>query len=152
VGFLPQDISVVLPDPRGTEAFAHEKHTKAPEGAATGVVAGGAVGGALGVLLGIGALAIPGLGPFIAAGPIMAGLSGVAAGGAVGGVTGTLVGMGIPEVEAKLFEDRLRSGNILIGVHTEDAAMRDRAKEVFKRAHVKDTPTISEKEGRAHAR
>jgi hypothetical protein len=82
----------------------------------------------------------------------MAGLSGIAAGGAVGGVTGTLVGMGIPQVEAKLFEDRLRSGNVLIAVHTEDSAMRDRAKEVFKRARVKDTSTISEKEGRAHPR
>ena len=152
VGFRPQDISAVFPDMRGTQGFAHEKHTKAPEGAVAGAAGGGLLGGTLGVLAGIGALAIPGLGPFIAAGPIMAGLSGIAAGAAVGGVTGALVGMGIPEVEAKLYEDRLRAGNILIAVHTEDSEMRDRAIRVFKQVGVKETSTISEKEGRSHPR
>jgi|SRR5580692_2844925 hypothetical protein len=101
-GFSAKDISALFPDNKGTKAFAHEQHTKAPEGAAAGAGAGGIVGGTLGVLAGIGALAIPGLGPFIAAGPIMAGLSGIAAGAAVGGFTGALVGMGIPESEVKI--------------------------------------------------
>src|SRR6185436_9667628 len=103
-GFSSNDISVLFPDKEGTRDFAHEKNTKAPEGAVTGASAGGAIGGTLGVLAGIGALAIPGAGPFIAAGPIMAALSGAAAGAAVGGLTGDLVGMGIPELEAKQYE------------------------------------------------
>src|SRR5579871_896890 len=108
-GFSNGDISVLLPDSQGTRDFAHQKETKAPEGATTGGITGGIVGGTLGVLAGIGTLAIPGLGPFIAAGPIMAGLAGAGAGGAVGGVIGLLIGMGIPEYEAKRYEGRLKS-------------------------------------------
>src|ERR1041385_2151520 len=107
-GFSNNDISVLLPDKSGTKDFAHEKGTKAPEGATTGGVAGGVLGGALGWLAGIGALAIPGLGPFIAAGPIMAALGGAAVGGTVGGITGALVGLGIPEYEAKRSEGKIR--------------------------------------------
>ncbi len=143
-GFVSSDISALFPDSRGTKAFAHEQHTKAPEGAAAGAGAGGLIGGTLGVLAGIGALAIPGLGPFIAAGPIMAGLSGIAAGAAVGGFTGALVGMGIPEFEAKMYETRLKAGNILISVHTEDGDERTRAVDVFKKAGVKDVSTQAE--------
>jgi hypothetical protein len=143
-GFGANEISVLLPDNKGTKAFAHEQHTKAPEGAAAGAGAGGIIGGTLGVLAGIGALAIPGLGPFIAAGPIMAGLSGIAAGAAVGGFTGALVGMGIPEFEAKVYETKLKAGNILISVHTEDGDERKRAADIFKNAGVKDVSTQSE--------
>src|SRR5689334_24839863 len=100
-GFSDNDISVLFPDKTGTRDFAHEQHTKAPEGAATGAGTGGVLGGAFGWLVGIGALAIPGLGPFIAAGPLMAALSGAAAGAALGGLTGALIGIGIPEYEAK---------------------------------------------------
>src|SRR4029079_13905301 len=106
------DISVLLPDKTGTRDFAHEQHTKAPEGAAVGAGSGAVLGGALGWLVGIGALAIPGLGPFIAAGPIMPALSGAAVGGTVGGLTGALLGMGVPELEAKRYEDRVKNGNI----------------------------------------
>src|SRR6187455_3329476 len=112
--FSNDDISVLFPDKNGTRHFAHEQHTKAPEGAATGAGTGGLVGGALGWLAGIGVLAIPGLGPFIAAGPILAALSGAAVGAAVGGVTGALVGLGIPEYEAKLYEGKVKEGNYLI--------------------------------------
>src|SRR5262245_23113985 len=119
-GFSDNDISVLFPDKTGTRDFAHEQHTKAPEGAATGGIAGGALGGTVGLLAGIGALAIPGLGPFIAAGPIMAALSGAAVGAAVGGLTGALIGMGIPENEAKLYEGKVMSGNILISAHAEN--------------------------------
>jgi hypothetical protein len=143
-GFGTNDISALFPDSKGTKAFAHEQHTKAPEGAAAGAGAGGIVGGTLGVLAGIGALAIPGLGPFIAAGPIMAGLSGIAAGAAVGGLTGALVGMGIPEFEAKAYETKLKAGNILISVHTEDGDERSRAAEIFKQCGVKGASTQAE--------
>jgi hypothetical protein len=143
-GFASSDISALFPDNKGTKAFAHEQHTKAPEGAATGASAGGIIGGTLGILAGIGALAIPGLGPFIAAGPIMAGLSGIAAGAAVGGLTGALVGIGIPEFEAKVYESKLKAGNILVSVHTEDGDERKRAIEVFKQAGVKDVSTQGE--------
>src|SRR5246500_527209 len=119
-GFRNTDISVLFPESSGTRDFAHEKSTKAPEGATTGAGTGGVLGGALGWLMGIGALAIPGLGPFIAAGPIMAALSGAAAGAALGGLTGALIGWGIPEYEAKRYEGKIREGNILISVHTED--------------------------------
>src|SRR5450432_4624075 len=119
-GFRTEDISVLLPGNVGTKDFAHEMHTKAPEGATAGAGTGAVVGGTLGLLAGIGALAIPGLGPFIAAGPLMAALSGVAAGATVGGVTGALVGLGIPEMEAKRYEGKIRSGNLLISVHTEN--------------------------------
>src|SRR6202049_2702937 len=107
-GFRNIDLSVLFPENVGTKDFAYEKGTKAPEGAATGATSGAVIGGALGWLVGIGALAIPGLGPFIAAGPIMAALAGAGVGGAVGGVTGALVGMGIPEFEAKRYEGRLQ--------------------------------------------
>src|SRR5512138_2393917 len=119
-GFSYNDISVLLPDKGSTREFAHEKGTKAPEGAVTGVGAGGVLGGALGWLVGVGALAIPGVGPFIAAGPIMAALSGAALGAAAGGIVGSLVGMGIPEYEAKRYEGRIREGRILLSVHCDD--------------------------------
>jgi hypothetical protein len=109
-----------------------------------GASAGGVLGGTLGLLAGIGALAIPGLGPFIAAGPIMAALSGAAAGAGVGGITGALVGMGIPEYEAKAYEGKLRDGNILLSVHTDDEAQRKRALEIFKEMSVKDAKTKTE--------
>ncbi len=129
-GFADNDISVLFPDKTGTKDFAHEHHTKAPEGAVTGVGTGGVVGGALGWLAGIGALAIPGVGPFIAAGPIMAALSGAAVGAAFGGIAGALVGMGIPEFEAKRYEGKIKAGNILISVHSETGTETSRAKEI----------------------
>jgi hypothetical protein len=137
-GFSSNDISVLFPDKAGTKDFAHEQHTKAPEGAATGAGTGGVVGGALGWLVGIGALAIPGLGPFIAAGPIMAALSGAAAGAALGGLTGALIGMGIPEYEAKRYEGKVKEGNLLISVHADDNTERDRAKAIFEEAGAED--------------
>lgn len=143
-GFSSNDISVLFPDKSGTRDFAHEQNTKAPEGAATGASAGGVLGGAFGWLLGIGALAIPGLGPFIAAGPIMAALGGAAAGAALGGVTGALVGLGIPEYEAKQYEGKIKEGNILISVHTEDSAERNRAKTIFERAGAEDISSTGE--------
>src|SRR5918992_2693499 len=133
-GFSNNDISVLFPDKTGTKDFAHEQHTKAPEGAATGAGTGGVLGGALGWLVGIGALAIPGLGPFIAAGPIMAALSGAAAGAALGGLSGALVGLGIPEYEAKRYEGKIKEGNILISVHTDDRDERARAKRILEEA------------------
>jgi hypothetical protein len=143
-GFQNNDISALLPDKRGTKDFAHEHNTKAPEGATTGGVAGLGVGAALGWLAGIGALAIPGVGPFIAAGPIMAALGGAAVGTATGGVIGALVGMGIPEFEAKRYDAKVRDGNILISVHTEDGKQRDVAKDIFKRGNADDISTGSE--------
>ncbi len=137
-GFSNNDISVLFPDKAGTKDFAHEQNTKAPEGAATGAGTGGVLGGALGWLVGIGALAIPGLGPLVAAGPIMAALSGAAAGAAVGGLSGALIGMGIPEYEAKRYEGKVKDGNILVSVHTEDSTERDRVKEIFTRAGADD--------------
>jgi len=133
-GFSNNDISVLMPDKTSTREFAHEKNTKAPEGAATGALTGGAIGGILGWLTGIGALAIPGLGPFIAAGPIMAALGGAAVGGATGGLVGALVGMGIPEYEAKRYEARIKEGRVLISVHSENSDETRRAKEIFERA------------------
>ena len=143
-GFDSNDVSALLPDTRGTRDFAHEHNTKAPEGAVAGVGAGGALGGTLGLLVGIGALAIPGLGPFIAAGPLMAALSGAAVGAAVGGVTGALIGMGIPEIEAKKYEGKIKSGNILLAVHVEDSKEVARAKEIFKRNGAQDVSTVGE--------
>lgn len=143
-GFSNNDISVLLPDKTGTRDFAHEQHTKAPEGAAAGAGTGGLLGGALGWLAGIGALAIPGLGPFIAAGPIMAALSGAAAGAALGGITGALIGMGIPEYEAKRYEGRVKEGGILISVHTEDRNERERAKSIFEAAGAEDVSYTEE--------
>jgi hypothetical protein len=137
-GFSNNDISVLCPDKAGPRDFAHEQHTKAPEGAATGAGTGGVLGGALGWLVGIGALAIPGLGPFIAAGPIMAALSGAAAGAALGGITGALIGLGMPEYEAKRYEGKLQEGNLLISVHTDESTERDRAKAIFEAAGAED--------------
>src|SRR5947209_6450360 len=129
-GFRNTDISVLFPQNAGTKDFAHEKHTKAPEGATTGAGTGAVVGGALGWLAGIGAIAIPGLGPFIAAGPIVAALAGAGAGGAVGGVVGALVGLGIPEYEAKRYEGRIKSGGILLSVHCDDSKWAAKAKKI----------------------
>jgi hypothetical protein len=143
-GFSHDDISVLFPDKTGTRDFAHEQHTKAPEGATAGAGAGGVLGGGLGWLVGIGALAIPGVGPFIAAGPIMAALSGAAVGAAVGGLTGALVGMGIPEFEAKRYEGKIREGGALISVHTEDSEERSLAKDIFKRAGADDISSTGE--------
>lgn len=143
-GFSANDISALMPDKRTTKDFAHEHNTKAPEGATAGGVAGLGVGAALGWLAGIGALAIPGVGPLIAAGPIMGALAGGAVGGATGGVIGALVGMGIPEFEAKRYDTKIRDGNILISVHTEDSKQRDVAKDVFKRYDADDISTGSE--------
>ena len=142
--FSANDISALFADKETTRDFAHEKHTKAPEGAVTGVATGAVVGGALGWIAGIGALAIPGVGPFIAAGPIIAALSGVAIGGAVGGVAGALIGMGIPELEAKRYENKLKEGNILISVHTENSDEIKRAKEIFTNAGAQDICTTGE--------
>jgi len=144
-GFSNNDISVLFPDKSGTKDFAHEQHTKAPEGAATGAGTGGVLGGALGWLIGIGALAIPGVGPFIAAGPIMAALAGAGVGAAVGGLTGALVGMGIPEYEAKRYEGKIKEGNILISVHSEDSDEVKRAKEIFERVGAHDISYTEEK-------
>jgi hypothetical protein len=135
---------VLFPDTAGTRDFAHEKNTKAPEGAATGGVAGMGVGAVLGWLAGIGTLAIPGVGPFIAAGPIMAALGGAALGGATGGLLGALVGLGIPEYEAKLYEGRLRSGNILISVHTDDRDEVKRAKKILETGGAEDISSSTE--------
>ena len=147
-GFTSDDISALLPDKRGTKDFAHEHNTKAPEGAATGGAAGLGVGAALGWLAGIGALAIPGVGPFIAAGPIMAALAGAGVGGAVGaaagGIIGALVGLGIPEFEAKRYDAKIREGNILISVHTEDGQQKEVAKDIFKRNNADDISSASE--------
>jgi len=143
-GFPSRDISVLLPDQRGTRDFAHEKETKAPEGTTTGVTAGGVIGGTLGVLAGIGAIAIPGVGPFIAAGPIMGGLAGLGVGGAVGGLLGALVGMGIPEYEAKRYEGRVKSGGILLSVHCDTSEEIDRAKEILKRSGADDVASTGE--------
>ena len=138
MGFSGNDISVLLPDRSGTRDFAYEQHTKAPEGATAGGLVGGTAGGVVGWLAGLGTLAIPGIGPFLAAGPLMAALAGVAIGGTTGGLIGALIGMGIPEFEAKRYEGKLREGNILISVHTEDAKERARAKDVFDVAGAED--------------
>ena len=130
-GFSNNDISVLLPDKEGTKDFAHEQHTKAPEGGIAGAGTGAVLGGIFGWLVGIGALAIPGVGPFIAAGPLMAALSGIGVGAVAGGLTGALVGMGMPEYEAKRYEASLKNGNILMSVHTDDSSERDRAKQIF---------------------
>lgn len=143
-GFRNDEISALFPDKSGTRDFAHEQHTKAPEGAVAGAGAGGAIGGTLGLLAGIGALAIPGLGPFIAAGPIMAALSGIAAGAAVGGFTGALVGLGIPEIEAKQYEGKIKDGNILLSVHVEDRDERSRAKKIMEAGGATDVVTVGE--------
>ena len=143
-GFPSANISVLLPDQDSTRDFAHAKETKAPEGATTGAATGGVIGGTLGVLAGIGALAIPGLGPFIAAGPIMAGLAGLGVGTTVGGFIGALVGMGIPEYEAKRYEGRIKSGGILMSIHCDTAEQIDRAKELLRATGAEDIASAAE--------
>jgi len=143
-GFRNTDISVLFPENVGTKDFAHEKGTKAPEGAATGGTTGFIVGGALGWLAGIGALAIPGLGPFIAAGPIVAALAGVGVGGAIGGITGALIGLGIPEYEAKRYEGRIKEGGILLSVHCDDSNWTKRAKQILERTGAQDVSSSGE--------
>jgi uncharacterized membrane protein len=143
-GFSNNDISVLFPDKSTTKDFAHEKNTKAPEGAAIGGTVGIGTGAVLGWLAGIGSLAIPGVGPFIAAGPIMGALSGAAVGAATGSLTGALIGVGIPEYEAKRYEGKVRGGSALISVHTASSEARDKAKEIFERAHAEDISTTEE--------
>lgn len=143
-GIPSSAISVLLPDKQGTRDFAHEHNTKAPEGAVAGAGTGGVIGGTLGVLAGIGVLAIPGAGPFIAAGPLMAALSGVAAGATIGGIAGALIGLGIPEIEAKRYEGKVRGGNILVAIHVEDSDQQKIAEEVLKRESARDISTTTE--------
>jgi cell division septation protein DedD len=143
-GFSNEDISVLFPDTSGTRDFAHEQETKAPEGATTGGTTGFIVGGVLGWLAGIGSLAIPGIGPFIAAGPIMAALSGAAVGTAIGGIAGALIGMGIPEYEAKRYESKIKEGNILVSVHADNNDEADRAKDILEAASAEDVATSGE--------
>ncbi|HYZ83544.1 MAG TPA: general stress protein [Bryobacteraceae bacterium] len=143
-GFRNTDISVLMQDNEGTKDFAAEKHTKAPEGTATGATSGAVLGGTLGWLAGIGALAIPGLGPFIAAGPIMGALAGVGAGGVLGGLIGALVGMGIPEYEAKRYEGRIKEGGILLSVHSDRSEWTKKAKEILERTGAEDISSSSE--------
>ena len=142
--FSNDDISVLLPDKPGSRDFAHEKNTKAPEGTTAGVTAGGAIGGTLGLLAGIGMLAIPGLGPFIAAGPIVAALAGLGAGGALGGVIGALVGMGIPEYEAKRYEGHIKAGGVLLSVHCDTSEQITRAKDLLKHTGAQDISSSGE--------
>ena len=149
-GFSNNDISVLLPDQQSSKEFAHEKNTKAPEGTTTGVTTGGAIGGTLGLLAGIGALAIPGVGPFIAAGPIMGALAGLGVGGAVGGLIGALVGLGIPEYEAKRYEGRIKDGGILLSVHCDTSEEISRAKEILKRSGAEDIASSGEKSVSTH--
>jgi len=142
--FRSEDISVLLPENVGTKDFAAEKHTKAPEGTATGAGTGAVVGGTLGLLAGIGALAIPGLGPFIAAGPIMGALAGVGTGGVVGGIIGALVGMGIPEYEAKRYEGMIKEGKVLLSVHCDNSDWVKRAKDVLEQVGAEDISSAGE--------
>lgn len=143
-GFPSSDISAIFPDKHGTRDFAHEHNTKAPEGAIAGVAGGGVIGGTLGLLAGIGALAIPGFGPLIAAGPLMAALSGAAAGAAVGGVAGALIGLGIPEIEAKAYEGKLRGGGVLLAAHVDSSDEENAAKEIFRKEGAHDISSTSE--------
>lgn len=143
-GFVRSEISVLLPDTDGAHDVGHVKNSKAPEGAATGAATGGVAGGALGLLAGIGALAIPGVGPFIAAGPIMATLSGAAIGATAGGIAGGLIGLGIPEFEAKHYEKKLQEGNYLLSVHVSDDEEESRAKTVFEENDAEDITSTSE--------
>jgi hypothetical protein len=143
-GYRNTDISVLFPENAGTKDFAHEKHTKAPEGATTGAGTGAVVGGTLGWLAGIGALAIPGLGPFIAAGPIMAALAGAAVGGTTGGVVGALIGMGFPEYEAKRYEGRIKDGGILLSVHCDDSEWTKKAKNILENTGAEDVASTGE--------
>ncbi len=130
-GFPSSGISILFPDRSGTHEFRHEPHTKAPEGASAGASTGALLGGALGWLSGVGAIAVPGLGALVAAGPIVAALSAAAAGATVGGVSGALIGYAVPEFEAKLYEDKLRDGNLLISVHTESVMQQAHVREIL---------------------
>jgi len=143
-GFPSTNISVLLPDTASTREFAHKKDTKAPEGTTAGATAGGVIGGTLGVLAGIGALAIPGIGPFIAAGPIMAGLAGLGVGGAVGGLLGALIGMGIPEYEAKRYEGRVKGGGTLLSVHCDRSDQISRVKDLLRATGAEDIASAGE--------
>lgn len=149
-GFSNNDISVLLPDSQSSKEFAHEKNTKAPEGTTTGVAAGGAVGGTLGLLAGIGALAIPGVGPLIAAGPIMGALAGMGVGGAVGGLIGALVGMGIPEYEAKRYEGRVKGGGVLLSVHCDTSEEISKAKDLLKETGAEEISSTGEASASAY--
>lgn len=142
--FRNEDISVLLQDNVGTKDFAHEKHTKAPEGTAAGVVTGGVIGGTLGALIGIGALAIPGVGPLIAAGPIIGALTGIGSGGVVGGFIGALIGLGIPEYEAKRYEGRIKQGGILLSVHCDNSDWAAKAKQVLHDTGAEDISSAGE--------
>jgi hypothetical protein len=146
-GFRVEDISVLLPENVGSKDLAFVKSTKAPEGTASGALSGAVIGGAFGWLLGIGALAIPGLGPFIAAGPIMAALSGIGVGGTLGALTGALVGMGIPEYEAKRYEGLVKSGGILVSVHADDSKWTKLAKEIMERTGATNISSSGETKG-----
>src|SRR5688572_13103526 len=143
-GFRTTDISVLFPENQGTKDFAHEKGTKAPEGAATGAGSGAVVGGALGWLAGVGAIAIPGVGPFLAAGPIMAALAGAGLGGATGGLVGALIGAGIPEYEAKRYEGRIKEGGILLSVHCDNSEWTSKAKDILERTGAEDVSSTGE--------
>src|SRR5580693_9157213 len=143
-GFSNNDVSALFPENKGTKDFAHEKSTKAPEGATTGAATGALLGGGLGWLVGIGALAIPGIGPFIAAGPIVAALAGAGAVGAVGGLTGALIGAGIPEYEAKRYEGRIKDGGILVSVHCDSSEWTKKAKEILGRTGAQDVASAGE--------
>jgi hypothetical protein len=149
-GFSQQDVSVLMADRKGSKDFATEKNTKAPEGATAGVGVGGAVGGTLGLLAGIGALAIPGVGPLIAAGPIMGALAGLGVGGAVGGLVGVLIGLGIPEYEAKRYEGRVKDGGVLLSVHCDSSQEVSRAKEILKATGAEDISSSGEKSVSTH--
>lgn len=143
-GFRSTDISVLFPESSGSKEFAIEKETKAPEGAATGAGTGAVIGGALGWLTGIGLLAIPGVGPFVAAGPIMAAIAGVGAGGVVGGIAGALIGLGIPEYEANRYEGRIKDGGILLSVHADDSEWKKKGKDILERTGAEDIGSKSE--------
>jgi hypothetical protein len=143
-GFSNAEVSVLMADNQSSKDFAHQKNTKAPEGTTTGVAAGGAIGGTLGLLAGIGALAIPGVGPLIAAGPIMGALAGLGVGGAVGGIVGALIGMGIPEYEAKRYQGRIEQGGVLLSAHCGTSEQIDRAKAILKRTGATDIAAAGE--------
>jgi uncharacterized membrane protein len=151
-GFGTNDISVLMSDTDSTKEFSHEYHTKAPEGAIGGAAAGGLLGGTFGLLLGLGALAIPGVGVFVAAGPIFAALAGAAAGATAGGVTGALVGLGVPEIEAKVYASRLNDGHLLMAVHTDNAQERERAESLLKRLGAHHISVTAESAGPRSAR
>jgi hypothetical protein len=143
-GFRAADISVLLPENIGNKEMGTEKNTKSPEGATAGGATGALAGGVLGWLTGIGALAIPGVGPFIAAGPIMAALAGMGAGAVLGGATGALVGLGMPEYEAKRYDGLVRQGGILVSVHCDDGDWADRAKNLLEQHGAEDVSSTSE--------